>query len=227
MEVLRKLWFHNAHSSPRINMTAVQLQSLTRDPTWFKAVFYRDPVDRYVSAYLSKCLAMKWKRRHCKYSFGSTNVSFEESIGILSRLPAHGNAHWLQQYQFCDDLRPQLSRFNFIQEMESESINEKIRSMFAQAKLPIYANTSRSIDRYFPQPAARTRMKSGDITDSASRAQHYFAGRSDLLAAVIDHYMEDYLLFNITLAPWQEMLLRSQGSRHNNLLSKLSPYLKI
>ena len=49
---LADIWYKN--TVQRHNITEAQLVQLLHDPTWMKAVFYRDPVERFRSAYISK-----------------------------------------------------------------------------------------------------------------------------------------------------------------------------
>jgi hypothetical protein len=76
---------------------------LFRDPAWRIGVVYRDPAERFLSAYRSKFLLADHDGiEHCHKLFGlsSNNLSIE---AVARKLKKHGhkNAHWAPQASFC------------------------------------------------------------------------------------------------------------------------------
>ena len=76
------------------------------DPTWRRAVILRDPVERFFSAWASKCGSMRDHdgKRNCEDTFGFASRENATVEAVASRLRAHGarNAHWAPQAAFCN-----------------------------------------------------------------------------------------------------------------------------
>jgi hypothetical protein len=70
---------------------------------WGKFVVYRDPLQRFLSAYRSKCLlADSDGRKHCHQHFNLAQSQMSP-LEVARRLPHKGmlNAHWAPQSVFC------------------------------------------------------------------------------------------------------------------------------
>lgn len=52
-------WGRYTYKSPEYNLTRESLGDLIANSSWYKAVLYRDPVSRFVSAHASKCVHEK------------------------------------------------------------------------------------------------------------------------------------------------------------------------
>ena len=73
----------------KMGMSAAAVHAALVDDTWVKAVFYRDPLARFLSAFLSKCTDghdPEWDRDHiCKPIFGSRAPTFGHAAFVVSR----------------------------------------------------------------------------------------------------------------------------------------------
>ncbi|KAG5184957.1 hypothetical protein JKP88DRAFT_348383 [Tribonema minus] len=103
-------WNRTSHVQHRI-----KLKTLTRmiyDPTWHKAVFYREPLARFLSAYRSKCESGHDDGAElCEQEFGKPNPTFEEAVERLVTQPYIWNPHWRPQVDFCSGLSAITSQF--------------------------------------------------------------------------------------------------------------------
>lgn len=99
-------WFEGSngpvvHPRPRA-LGGKRLMEIMNDPTWTKAIFFRDPVSRLYSAY-QNFLASNYTHRlyHLKVRRGR-NVSIPWSE-IVDDVAVHGhtNIHWNPQTHFC------------------------------------------------------------------------------------------------------------------------------
>jgi hypothetical protein len=76
-------------------------------PGWTSAVFVRDPLDRFLSGYRSKCEPGHDPDRHvCGYVFGANDASFEEAVRVINATDGDlksGTAedHFRLQSAFC------------------------------------------------------------------------------------------------------------------------------
>ena len=74
--------------------------------SWRKLVVHRDPMERFLSAYRSKCLLADGDRdgrKHCHDVFGLNDSQISLLNVARCRLPQHGhrNQHWAAQTSFC------------------------------------------------------------------------------------------------------------------------------
>ena len=66
----------------RVRQAHRSVQAIFNDPTWHKAVFYREPLARFASGWLDKCQGET--RLYCVHVFGGQNVSFRRAALSLS-----------------------------------------------------------------------------------------------------------------------------------------------
>ncbi len=107
-----EFWFRA--SPDLVDVSANQARELLRDPSWRSAIVYRDPAERFVSAYRSKCDLMdKDGREHCHRIFKTKHPTPKNVAAALlkvTRAPPEPrctrfNAHWAPQACFCTGLR--------------------------------------------------------------------------------------------------------------------------
>ena len=106
------------------------LASLFADQTWARVVIYRDPLERFVSAFRSKCEQADhdW-RSQCDEVFGfgrqangnRQNITLESVARRLTdpSLRAWTNPHWAPQRSFCGDLLASWPSFTHHLELHS------------------------------------------------------------------------------------------------------------
>ena len=98
-------WYPANPSTVGLSLEAFKDRLGDASNSWRKLVVYRDPMERFLSAYRSKCLLAdgdKDGRKHCHNLFrlNDSQISF---LNVASRLPQHGhrNPHWAAQTSFC------------------------------------------------------------------------------------------------------------------------------
>ncbi|MDC0525935.1 sulfotransferase family protein [bacterium] len=80
---------------------------------WTSAVFLRDPLERFVSGFLSKCTDGHDPDRHiCASVFGATDATFAQAVAVMEQHARNGTnlqrgiaqAHFRWQSSFCNGL---------------------------------------------------------------------------------------------------------------------------
>jgi|ERR1719354_49786 len=93
------------------------LVSILRNESWTKAVVFRDPVERFLSAYKDKCVKRDHDR-HCKHlSDDGTPFSLDEYIVAMTDPDEHSwepDSHWAQQFEMCGKLPNIIAFFDVI-----------------------------------------------------------------------------------------------------------------
>lgn len=86
----------------KIRIPLSEAEQLYRDPTWTKAVFIRDPLERLVSGYLDKCRLPLSERYDTACPLNSS-LSFQEFVRMVFAMNATGaNLHFAPQHLYCD-----------------------------------------------------------------------------------------------------------------------------
>ena len=98
-------WFPANPSTVGLSLEAFKDRLGDASNSWRKLVVYRDPMERFLSAYRSKCLLADGDRdgrKHCHDLF-RLNDSQISVLNVASRLPQYGhhNPHWATQTSFC------------------------------------------------------------------------------------------------------------------------------
>ena len=98
-------WFPANPSTVGLSLEAFKDRLGDASNSWRKLVVYRDPMERFLSAYRSKCLLADGDRNgrmHCHNLF-RLNDSQISVLNVASRLPQYGhhNPHWATQTSFC------------------------------------------------------------------------------------------------------------------------------
>mmetsp|Transcript_102832 Transcript_102832/g.187742 ORF Transcript_102832/g.187742 Transcript_102832/m.187742 type:complete len:428 (-) Transcript_102832:98-1381(-) len=217
-------WFQN--SPFHHGYTKEDLEEMLVSKRWRKAVFYRDPVERFVSAYRSKCEGADsdggWI---CADEFGSPHASFSEAIQKIKDFDerqepldeSYTNVHFRRQSSFCGGLQDTLKYYDFVEPLTQSTSRDKVlKLLHAVGVDPV---TIPYLDVIFPAMAAgngsasmQEEPDSQHNTNTLEHLRDYFPrDHPEYLATLIHHYKDDYNAFKITppswekaLAPWNE-----------------------
>ncbi|CAN0061183.1 unnamed protein product [Phaeothamnion confervicola] len=113
----RGVWFSNTPA--KFGMERSDLEAALVNPAWTKAVFYRDPVVRFLSGFRSKCEAghdEDWS--HCSITFGERWPSFSAAVARMAvPEPRVEDEHFRPQAEFCGGLETTLAHYDFVSEL--------------------------------------------------------------------------------------------------------------
>jgi hypothetical protein len=117
-------WYRN--SPLHHNLSKSDLEGILVNPYWTKAVFYRDPVMRFLSAYRDKCENRNGSvPRFCKAfaSPGSNSSSFDNVLAQIQNgtFKYLSNPHFAFASDFCGGLGSTLEYYDFVQELNSDT----------------------------------------------------------------------------------------------------------
>jgi len=144
----------------------VKSEKMTKENGWKWAVFLRDPIDRFMSAWRSKCIQREDEGVHCPIGFkggGRQNVSYQanrlndmaEFYGTHA-LPKDG--HWKTQSEQIKQIRltrkkDEVGLFNSPSDFDfvgtlSGDVNEQVHQMLKMTGVKYKENI---VDRWFPK----------------------------------------------------------------------------
>ncbi|KAG5183562.1 Sulfotransferase family-domain-containing protein [Tribonema minus] len=187
------------------NMTLEQLTEYIYDPTWHKAVFYREPLVRFVSAYRSKCVREKHAGNEvCQSQFGIKHPLFKSVVKRLTREPPIENPHWRPQADFCGGLSGILSEFQTIEPLDARTSREKVAKLLKQVGIEDPESIPAFNER-FPPPDPETGVWRPEqspfhTTNADSVVAEYYTPFT--ACTVFQYYLDDFLLFGIPAPEW-------------------------
>ncbi|KAJ8600367.1 hypothetical protein CTAYLR_000702 [Chrysophaeum taylorii] len=183
-----------------------EVEALFEDPSWHKAVFFREPLERFASGFASKCLPGHDKDTvHCKMAFGSETVSPSEAVrAILEGDRTHGilraiDKHFAHQHRFCGGLLETLEYYDTVEQIFPETIREKVLELFE--KVGIDFPHAEIFDAIFPEPNVARAGR--HVTNARASEEAFFKTiEPALVAGILRHYAPDHFLFGIKVPPW-------------------------
>lgn len=131
-------WFRNTPSHHNISKS--DLEDILINQSWTKAVFFRDPATRFLSAYRSKCVLHEDARRknHCSKAFGRPvlpwgSISFDRALFKLSHNTDHvfEDEHFAPAHRFCGGLGSSLHYYDFVHQLRTTTSADDIRRLLS------------------------------------------------------------------------------------------------
>ena len=202
-----------ATSARAVGLTEAQVLDAFSDREWTSAVFVRDPLERFLSGYRSKCEpGHDPDREVCFYCFGNRDATFAEAVAVINN--TLGDAIWKQvkphswdgtaedhfrlQSSFCNGLVGQ-GGFDAYYLLTRETARRDVADMLARAGVTDPAAAALDFEYHFPKPKDTDLLSShlygGGVhatgASSAPIRDQYFSSPA-LVAAVLRHYAPDY-----------------------------------
>mmetsp|Transcript_68388 Transcript_68388/g.198241 ORF Transcript_68388/g.198241 Transcript_68388/m.198241 type:complete len:387 (+) Transcript_68388:120-1280(+) len=129
------------------NMTAAEVSKHMTDPEWTKVVFFRDPADRFLSGFKSKCGgADDDGARHCHGAFGhymGTNnkrqpilggdpLSFQQAVEMAwnGTHSVFANHHFKMSADFCGGLDTTIDHYNMVHLLDKNTVGMHVKDLF-------------------------------------------------------------------------------------------------
>ena len=124
-------------------------------PGWTSAVFLRDPLERFLSGYRSKCEPGHDPDRHvCGYVFGSNDAPFEQAVRVINATDGdlkRGTAedHFRLQSAFCDGAVGE-GRFDVYYLLDRATSREDVADMLKRVGVDAPSAATAAFDYHFP-----------------------------------------------------------------------------
>jgi len=203
-------WYRN--SLKAVGWSKQQLEDAIVNPAWHKAVFYREPMERFLSGYRSKCEEGHDSDgpNHCRPFFGKRFPTFPEAVNAVARMDQQmsdaeqmdqkSDVHWTRQTKFCGGLDRTLQYYDTVVQVDHHTAREEVQKMLN--KSGIESSDLPLFDKLFPKgTVGNTGLNKGHVTAADAHMLEYY-NTPDLTNTILEHYMEDYVLFGIRAPPW-------------------------
>jgi len=180
-----------------------------------KIVFFRDPLERFLSGYIDKCIHRR-REKHCEpnevfnndangYTRGLTDHKKELFAAYVDTVPLKWNLHFFPQSLYCDGIYRHLHEYDFTGKMGPNFYRDLRQFGNRYGK-----NVSAIVNRIFKVPLNET-INTGTGTQAPKFVKVYYTPRS--LKRVLEYVSIDYLLLNLDIPDWaNKMLLQDDRS---------------
>jgi Sulfotransferase family len=173
-----------------------------RNPLWHRFIVVRDPLDRFISAYVDKAINFPYIRRYTFFRRvdAAAVVSVDMVVDWLNHFKSPRDAsideHFALQSTCCNARSPHV-KFHVIRQ---RALNEE---------LPRYLRAHTSMDAALVDRVEHVLTTRHEHPTNHTRVIDYLNVRPALLARIVDFYAEDYELFQLE-RPTIEALVKSK-----------------
>jgi hypothetical protein len=186
-----------------------------------KVVFLRDPLDRFLSGFLDKCVRHRDVVDHCepttvyydKDTSPVTNTTLLENKQKFFELyvdtfPLQWNMHFIPQSLYCGGLYRDIQQsYKFIGNMGDTFYQD------LQRLQSLYPQLEAGIEKIFQLSTKKSEFATGVVgrnigveTGAAGKVLDYYTPRT--VRRVLEYYSIDYMLLNLSVPSWAEDMLR-------------------
>ena len=110
--------------------------NIFHNKSWHKALFYREPLERFLSGYLDKCIKEQKHGTYCVNVFGSRNATFDEAVRVLIHQdPNKLDGHFHSQVDFCGGLKHTLPSFDTVERLDPLTSRASVGNMLKKANI--------------------------------------------------------------------------------------------
>lgn len=159
------------------------------DKSVHKYVFYRDPMERFLSGYLDKCEGKS--RSYCRMVFQAEWLPFPEAVfKLLDMDPFKMDGHFRPQSTHCGGLNRIIveQTFTHVARLQNEeTTRQEMKYMIQHTFQDV---TDEEFDRIYP-----ARKMAAHATDANEKLKRFYSD-PQLVGIVVNFFLEDYLAFD-------------------------------
>ncbi|CAJ1386970.1 unnamed protein product [Effrenium voratum] len=198
-----------------------------KDPRWKFVVFVRDPLERFLSAFLDKCLKLS---THCRedHRRGWENVTDRSGLPekvrafdffVAQPVPTLGmleDDHWILQAVYIEfGCSFWWQRLDFVGLLTADkaAVNFQVREMLHGVFGFSWRSAVQLADEFFPKRGFSTEVDADHSNiyregqqDRATAALRTFYRKKDTLHRVLRYVWQDYVAFRMRLPRWAQPL---------------------
>lgn len=187
------------------------------EPGWTSAAFVRDPLDRFLSGYLSKCTPdHDLDHEICVEVFGDFPVSFAHAVAVLNATdadfaPGWATNHFRRQSSFCDGAIAD-GRIDHTYVLDRTTSRRDMLAVLARAGVSaeMAVDAVPALDYHFPplQQRPQTAQEQAETvgpfehsTHAEKQRESYFSDPAHV-RLLLRHFAPDYHILPIPVPPW-------------------------
>jgi Sulfotransferase family len=237
---------YNHHSITHYNIPLHTLSEYISDPTWTKAMFYREPLSRFLSAYRSKCEHFdKDGKIICRKSFGANFVSFEVAVkGLFKRILPSCDVHFAPQSTFCGSLSKSIQYYTYAIELNQSRLRDDTIRILDVVNITSSQDVKDEIDIQLPSIGGSNtsssnvnKSNSSSIFHNTNHTTHasdtnvllHYYTEPCYIKLVVEYYRNDYQTFNISYPTWAQSVIETTSLTHclDKFRIVINPYVAL
>jgi len=177
-----------------------------------KFVFLRDPLERFLSGFIDKCIRSK-EERHCEPTsvFTSEDTSMVKDLdkdkkalfsAYVDAMPLTWNLHFFPASLYCDGLFRNINNYDFVGRMDTNFYRDlhRLSTQFGD-------EMSIALDTVFDYREKINNTNIGKETKSPDQVKEYYSGR--LVRRMLEYLSIDYIMLNFTVPDWAREMLEN------------------
>ena len=198
------------------------LPELHADPEWLTFAIVRDPLERFLSGYLDKCVSGHYREGHCMPLEMFRNGTRSTALAGMSAatqletfvdvFPLHVNRHFFPQAMQCNQLGLSHRNYTFIGSMNEtfkaqvRALNSLVRARYerhhhlAPGELTPWERAMEEFPGGLDGDGIARDANGGHSTNAAAKFTTYFTRHS--VERLLRYYSIDYVELNLPLPRW-------------------------
>mmetsp|Transcript_43695 Transcript_43695/g.76631 ORF Transcript_43695/g.76631 Transcript_43695/m.76631 type:complete len:369 (+) Transcript_43695:95-1201(+) len=204
--IISKLESHNVSNNDVVwgitqdTFTVAKANEVFQNPSSTRAVFVRDPLERFLSAFLDKCFSIGCKNIYCgmrsqEQTKAGQQITFSQAVSwLLKKDLSELDGHYKPQAKHCE-LERRVKEYNVIGHMESSNLASTASCLLEHAGLErLNVISSKAGSEPFWQ------QKEGEQT--VDYLMKFYTPKS--AKAVYDAFAIDYQTFDLPRPAWMD-----------------------
>ena len=169
-------------------------------------VVVRDPLERFLSAYLDKCERRR-DEQHCEpldvFDVGQIADNLTNAMrfqAYVNAMPLKWNLHFLPQSIFCNGLRRRIAQYDAVVRVDSHFYTalQRLNTQFPQLRT--------ATEQVFQLDVTTTQSNNnGTETQAVTKLLQYYT--ADTIRTVLSYYAVDYVDLGLDIPLWASTLL--------------------
>jgi hypothetical protein len=183
-----------------------------------RVVFFRDPLERFLSGYINKCIRPdRRKEGHCEpdgiYDLRG-GLSHPQGLqSFLSTFPLAWNVHFVPQALYCDGLFRTWREYEFVGSMDDLRFKNDMQRLIRRYPGPLvkyiqdefpFLKDDNSTSFRAALPSGKN-GQGGHATHASKQVLDYY--NPDSVRMALQYYSIDYVTLNLTIPEWVQEIL--------------------
>ena len=182
------------------NFDAEDITEIFKDANWLKVLIYRDPLERFLSAYRSKCEL--FHDNVCDNVFHHHLPTFAQAVRrIVLHEDVTPDSHFLPQSSICN-IRVTWQYFTQRFILDSYTAYDNFVNVLNKANIEITPRVNASLYTNFPPPGIESLIGAHATHSSNDSILLSYYNHDCFIRLIANYYKEDYWVLKLPFPEW-------------------------
>ena len=184
------------------NLNAEAVTRILQDSKWLKVLIYRDPLERFLSAYRSKCEEFHDGFTICDNVFHHRRPSFAQAVrSIVLQEDVNPDSHFLPQSSICN-LRVTFPYFTERFILDTYTAYDNFLRVLKKANIQITPKINSTLFQNFPPPGIESIIGAHATHSSDYSTLLTYYNHDCWIRLIVHYYKEDYWVLKLPYPEW-------------------------